>query len=62
MAKKAGEKLTVRIEVWVSPKLAAYLDRLIDLQGFGNSRPEVARTLVWDQVNELISKRRLKQL
>lgn len=37
------------------PKLVEYLDDLIAEQGFGTSRAEVARTLVWERVRELIS-------
>ncbi|HEX8410499.1 MAG TPA: hypothetical protein VF883_16665 [Thermoanaerobaculia bacterium] len=37
------------------PKLAAYLDDLIAEQGFGTSRGEVARTLVWERLRTLIS-------
>lgn len=53
MPEKTGPKKDTRIEVWVTSKLAAYLDALIELEGYGNSRPEVVRRLTWQVVNEL---------
>jgi len=37
------------------PKLYAYLQDLVKEQGYGTSRGEVARSLVWERVRELIS-------
>jgi hypothetical protein len=59
--KLTGEKKTVRIEVWVTAKQAAYVDDLIKLEGFGDERPEVFRRFAWAAINELIATKRLDQ-
>ena len=44
------------------PKLHSYLDDLVDQQeGYGTSKGEAARRLVWDGVHDLISRRLLKK-
>ena len=55
-----GEKETRAVPVNATPKLLAYLDELVDMEGFGNSRAEVARNFVWKEVNALIAVGRLK--
>jgi len=55
-----GEKKTKAVPVNATPKLLAYLDELVDMEGFGNSRAEVARNFVWKEVNQLIADGRLK--
>jgi hypothetical protein len=55
------EEATKRVEVQASPKLLAYLDDLIGMEGFGDSRPEIVRRFAWDRINELIKDGRLKQ-
>lgn len=52
---------SVKIEVLVTPKFAAYLDDLIEMEGFGASRPEVIRRFVWREINQLIVDGRLKE-
>jgi hypothetical protein len=49
------------VEFAAPAKLIAYLDDLVELQGFGTSRAEIARNFVWDEVNRLIESNRLKQ-
>ena len=51
---------SVAIEFAASPKLVKYLDELKKLEGFGANRAEIARTLVWKEVNRLIEVERLK--
>jgi hypothetical protein len=46
----------VSVTITGTPKLGAYLDALKAEEGFGNSRGEVARTLVWNGIHELISR------
>ncbi len=46
---------SIPVTFTATPKLVLYLDDLIAEQGFGNSRSEVARTLVWESVRTLIS-------
>lgn len=43
------------MKIIAPPKLGEYLDDLITEQGFGTSRGEVARTLLWERIRELIS-------
>jgi hypothetical protein len=60
MRKKPGRPKNrhrpVPITVTGTPKVAAYLDDLVLEEGYGNSRAEVARTLIWRGIEELISK------
>ena len=56
MPKKKGERLSQRVDVAISEKLAAYLDDLVLEEGYGNSRVEVARTLVWRGIEDLLSR------
>jgi hypothetical protein len=37
-----------------TPKLLAYFEALIDEEGFGETRPEVAENLCWRMIEELI--------
>ena len=52
--KNEGESFTETIIS--SPKLRAYLRDLINEEGYGNSRAEVVRTLVWRGIEELINR------
>jgi hypothetical protein len=61
MGRQPKSQASDSIEFAAPPKLVAYLDDLVDLEGFGNSRAEVARNFVWNEVNELIKAGRLKQ-
>jgi len=61
MARPRNREASVKIEVLVTPKLAAYLDELKDMEGFGNSRPAVIRHFAWKEVNRLIEARRLEE-
>lgn len=46
----------VKVTITATPKLALYLDDLVAEEGYGNSRAEVARNLVWSAIRELLSK------
>jgi hypothetical protein len=48
---------SIPIRITATPKLAAYLDDLIREEGYGNGRAEVARTLVWRGIEDLVDKR-----
>ena len=54
MPKKPKGRPTKAVEVAATPKLLAYLDRLVEMEGYGNSRAEVARGFVWKEVNRLL--------
>lgn len=40
----------------VTGKVAKYLDALVREEGYGNNRTEVARTLIWRGIFDLIAK------
>ena len=61
MPEKKGAKRTRPIELAATPRLIGYLDDIVELEGFGNSRAEVARNFVWKEVNRLIEKKRITQ-
>jgi hypothetical protein len=46
---------SVYLKLTVQPKLVLYLDDLIAEQGFGSSRGEVAKTLLWERIRNLVS-------
>ena len=54
------EEPSATLELTIPPRLAEYLDDLLELQGFGNSRQEIIRQFVWNEINRLIPSR-LKQ-
>jgi hypothetical protein len=56
-----AEEPPIPIEVSCEPKLVAYLDELVQMQGFGTSRPAVARAFIWKEIHRLIEVNRLKQ-
>jgi hypothetical protein len=49
------------IEIQASPKLVAYLDQLMQMEGFGETRPEIVKKFVWDGINQLLLDKRVKQ-
>lgn len=53
---------TIPISFAATPKLAAYIDRLIAKERYGNSRGGVARNLVWRMIEDLLSKRLLDEI
>jgi hypothetical protein len=50
------------VPITATPKLVAYIDALIDEEGYGNSRAEVARTLCWRMIEQLTTGGTLKQI
>lgn len=56
-----NEEEADHFDVSCEPKLVAYLEDLVKLQGFGNSKSAVARNFIWQEVNRLIEVRRLKE-
>lgn len=52
---------SVPVTITAPPNLALYLDDLIAKQlGFGSSRGEVARTLVWERIRSLLQDKTLR--
>ena len=45
---------STEVRMRATPKLLAYFEALIDEEGFGETRPEVAETLCWRMIEELI--------
>jgi metal-responsive CopG/Arc/MetJ family transcriptional regulator len=62
MARPRNSEANVVVEVTLSPKLLKYLDQLKDMEGFGNSRPEIIRNFVWKEVERLLEVQRLKSI
>lgn len=55
MARPRTQHVKTVIEIGLSPTLLEYIDALVKLEGFGDSRPEVIRNFVWLEVNRLIA-------
>jgi hypothetical protein len=55
-------RAALMVPVSVSPRLLAYLQELLVLEGFGESIEQVAEQAIWARVNELIAAGRLAQL
>jgi hypothetical protein len=62
MARPRSTEPSVPIEVGLSPKLLKYIDELKEKEGFGNSRPDIIRNLIWKEINRLIEADRLKEI
>ena len=60
MIQREKAEKTDSIDFAAPPKLIAYLDDLVEQQGFGTPRAEIARNFVWKEVNRLIESNRLK--
>lgn len=56
MARPENPHKTKAVKITATPKLVAYLEDLIQEEGYGHSKAEIARTLVWRGVEDLISK------
>ena len=52
---------TVEVKITSTPKFGAYLDDLVEEQGYGNSRAEVAHRLTWRGIQQLLSDGLLKR-
>jgi hypothetical protein len=52
----------VELRVAATPKLIAYLEALVSEEGYGNTRAEVARTLCWRMIEQLIRDKILEQI
>lgn len=61
MARPKNRQPSVKITITATPKLARYLEDLIEVEGYGASRGEVARNLVWRLIEDLISKGIIEQ-
>lgn len=44
----------IEVRMKATPKLIAYFEALIEEEGFGRSRPDVAENLCWRMIEELI--------
>jgi hypothetical protein len=62
MARPRSTETSIPVEVGLSPKLLKYLDQLKGKEGFGSSRPDIIRTLIWKEINRLIEVGRLKEI
>jgi hypothetical protein len=62
MGRPKNKHPSTEVPITATPKLVAYLNALVDEEGYGTSRAEVARTLVWRGVEDLIKGRILEQI
>jgi len=62
MARPRNKHKSTEVPITATPKLVAYLEALIEEEGYGNSRAEVARTLCWRMIEQLRSARILKTI
>lgn len=53
--------MTKEIDVPIPEKLMYYVDDLVRLEGWGSSRGEVVRNIVWQEVHRLIVAGRLTE-
>lgn len=61
MGRPRNPDALIPLEVGFTPKTIKYIDALKEMEGFGNSRPEIVRNFVWKEINRLIEARRLKE-
>lgn len=56
MARPRNSHPTTSVPISATPKLLKYLDDLVKEEAYGNSRAEVAKSFVWQVIQDLISK------
>jgi len=65
MGKKPGRPKNrhevIEVTITSTPKFGAYLDDLVEEQGHGNSRADVAHRLTWRGIHQLITDVLLKR-
>jgi hypothetical protein len=61
MGRPASPHPKKTIEVQASPKLVAYLNDVLKMEGYGDSRPEIVKRFVWDGINKLLAEKLLKK-
>jgi len=61
MARPKSKARKTTLELQLTPKLARYLDELVKEEGFGETRQEVIKKFVWDGVNSVLPRERLKR-
>jgi hypothetical protein len=61
MARPKNIQPSKKITITATPKLKSYLEDLVQVEGYGASRGEVARNLAWRMIEYLISKGIIEQ-
>ena len=56
MPRPKNREKSIKVTITASPKFGDYLDDLVREEGYGTNRAEVAKTLVWRAIEELIHK------
>src|SRR3954449_1569448 len=56
LARPRSLTTAIKVTITDSPKLGLYLDELMAEEGYGHSRGEVAKTLVWRAIEDLITR------
>jgi len=62
MARPRNKHKSSEVPITASPKLVAYLEALVEEEGYGNTKAEVARNLCWRMIEVLISNGILTQI
>jgi hypothetical protein len=57
MARRKNAVASVKVTITTSPRLREYLADLVAEEGYGSTISEVARTLVWRGIEDLIFKK-----
>lgn len=60
MGRPKGSERKTTVEIQASRKLLGYLDAIVKMEEFGETRPEVVKRFVWDGINRLLPERRLR--
>jgi hypothetical protein len=56
MGRPKNSVASVKVTITATPRLKVYLEDLVNEEGYGSSTSEVARTLVWRGIEDLIHK------
>jgi hypothetical protein len=57
MARRPNALPSIKVTVTASPKLALYLTDLVSEEGYGANPSEVAKSLIWRAIEQLIESR-----
>ena len=59
--RRPDARLTERVHFGASCRMRALLDMVVEMEGFGETRAEVARRFVWEGLNRLVEAKRLPE-
>lgn len=61
MSRPENTQKKITVEIQATPKLLAYLEDLRKIEGYGETRQEIVKGLVWDAINLLLRDKQLKR-